>query len=62
MSRLREVEFAERSYLIWNGWRSLTIQGHRVWIHDKEHPHHVTQDEAVRVQKQKDRSECSTMC
>jgi hypothetical protein len=53
--RLRELEQAERQYLIFNGWHSTKVRGREVWSKPPVHSNYG-QETALSIQKAEDRA------
>lgn len=51
---LRTLEAAEERYLTYHQWRKRKVRECQYWTH-ASHPFNVTQDVAVRIQKEKGR-------
>jgi hypothetical protein len=49
--RLRELQLHERAFLIYHGWRSMKVRHEARWYNEVLKTTHMTQDEAVRIQK-----------
>lgn len=55
MAGMRELDFAERRYLIANDWHSIRVRGEAVWKKPYLEGQEFDQDGAVAAQKKLDR-------